>query len=475
MSRGLAALGSLADGIAQGMVLGRDLKARDMALEQQKRQMDEQAALAADMKDADQAARELALKYRAEHDQQYKGLGAYMTRGGSDGSLADAQQDAVSQPVPEFKATPQQMLKVAQARTARLFEKGRTDQAFKYWMQDEGLRRELRGQAGQDAMAALSSGGDATKALSSFYDLFDNGHDITSAVPQKSLDGGSGYLITRRGPDGKEVSAFMTPDEIGAEINKRVTNWQDAAKESFQHNLKLAAIKAQGDNQIRAQNAITDRVLSNTDAKGQNALTLQDSKNAGTANVANINANSREKVAETNALSREKVASMKEAMKKAGVDGEDRVHSVVPNGNGTSTVWFRSGKKVIDSDNETLAYTKFIGQTAGQISKTLEGSMAPYEKTLGEARRLISKSVPAGSNTPTSGERVDPARQAVLDADRVRILKQELAKTTDPTDRAALERELGRATGAPQPSLADANKPKPGPRMRFDAQGNLIK
>ena len=75
---GLRALGSLADGIAQGMVLGREIKARDMSLERARKADADAAAVEADMKAANEAAQRAYKELETKHTQQYSGADAGM-------------------------------------------------------------------------------------------------------------------------------------------------------------------------------------------------------------------------------------------------------------------------------------------------------------------------------------------------------------------------------------------------------------
>lgn len=87
--------------------------------------------------------------------------------------------------------------------------------------------------------------------------------------------------------------------------------------------------------------------------------------------------------------------------------------------------------------------TKFIGADGNPILSTRAGLV----KNLGQLPQR-GQARP-GPTTPANFPVVTPAQQKARDGTRLEILKSELDKTTDPRDRAALQREIAGAGGAP--------------------------
>lgn len=395
----LNALGSLADGISQGMVLGRELKSRDMALQQQKKQMDQQAAIEADMRAADEAASAAVKNMQAQHQQQYTGMGAFMARGGSDGSLAggDAAQDAVSQPVPAFQPSKRQMLAVSEARTNELLKRGRTDQAMKMWIQDEGMRFQLRQEEAQKGLARFKATGDPTELLKGVYENVDDGFDISNVIQgPETQDGVKIFGVERvNQATGKKEVHELRSDEI-EDLVMQSLDPKGSAEYAWRS--KLEAFKGK---QTRDTNAAKHKLtLAEIAARGTNAIDLQDVKNDGAQAVADTRAGAYLKGKEIQVQGTITAAQIRAANKGGGGGGRGGGASGVQSkqvlDDGRVMLIMRDGSNRIMTDDTGKAVRgidaeRLLAGVTRDVSKTLDGSLASYGTNRQTAGGMLPK------------------------------------------------------------------------------------
>lgn len=79
------------------------------------------------------------------------------------------------------------------------------------------------------------------------------------------------------------------------------------------------------------------------------------------------------------------------------------------------------------------------------------GNMWAIDPQNPERAIRVGQGTPLGHSAapPAQREKVSPSAQASRDAERLRILQDEMAKTTNPSDRASLQREITKAGGKP--------------------------
>lgn len=417
----LEGLGYAAGGLAQGLERGQGIRMRNMAMEQQQRQMEQQAAIEADMRAADEAARAAVQQMRAQHDQQYTGLGAHMTRGGSDGSLAggDAAQDAVSQPVPAFQPSKRQMLAVSEARTNELLKRGRTDQAMKLWTQDEGMRQQLRQEAAQQGLARFKTSGDPTELLKGVYENIDDGWDIGNVIQgPETQDGVKIFGIERvNQATGEKRTDEVRSDEIEGLVMQALDP-MGAAKYSWQS--KLEAFKAK---QARQTNeARHKQTLAEIEARGDNQRDVQELKNEGMLEGKRIQINGTISAAQIRAASRGSGSSGggrgggASGVQSKQVLDDGRVMLIMRDGT-NRIMTDDSGKAVRGIDAERL-----LAGVTRDISKTLDGSLANYPTNRQTAVNTLPKPPTARPSLdqfvrPAPGQPAQkPAQRPPLDA-----------------------------------------------------------
>lgn len=210
--------------------------------------------LSADMKAANQAGAERLASFAPKPDP----VGHYLKLGGTDSSMPD--QTAIDQaPKAEpFRPTQQHLLAAAQARTDKLFELGRHEQAVQQWAKDEQMRGLMRRQAAERGVASYKASGDPTELLKGVYDTIDDGWDFKGVTPSKGLDGSVRYRVERVNPrtgavEDHELAAGEIDGLIGFALDP-VQAAQYALKE------KLAQFEA-------GQKQATERVKGEEDRK----------------------------------------------------------------------------------------------------------------------------------------------------------------------------------------------------------------
>jgi hypothetical protein len=235
MSNTLTALGSVAGGFGRGVLMGRedarqqkDSERRERIGGYQERQLKQAEADDVVMREAQQQASSVLQRYR----EQYEGPRAQ--------ALLSGQQ--VDGPT-TFTPNQEQQLEAMQARTNYLFDKGKTDKAVQYWVNDEAFRGQLRSNAMQRGMLSYKASGDPSEVIAGVYKYMDDGWEIQQVSPQVSGEGGgiTGWNVTRVDRKGNRKTDTLTPQDIDS-----LVQWSADPKAVAKYSLeeKLARLKA---------------------------------------------------------------------------------------------------------------------------------------------------------------------------------------------------------------------------------------
>lgn len=386
---GLAGLGALAGGFAQGMERKQRMEANQQALDANRRRADDEEALRRDLRSADQAMGERLRGFELEHQQSQSPVNRALTLGGTDSSMPD--QTALDQApaMSPFRPNQQQLLDAAQARTDKLFALGRHDQAVKQWAQDEGLRAQMRKQAVEKGMLAFKASGDITPLLSGVYGTIDDGYDLGGVQPVNNPD-----PKAPRAWDVERVNR-LTGERSTQRINEGEVDGlmqfaldpQQAARYALME--KLAGYRAEQQRQTNSD-------------KHDDRMEEIGLSNDGRVDVAKLAAASREQVAKMNFDGRIRVAEIRGAGGgKGGASGTaGNVARTVNLADGRVLLIMRNGDQRIASGDDgkpltSLEYQRLIGQTASAVGKSVDGMTATPEENFARAEKILPKPPPA--------------------------------------------------------------------------------
>lgn len=406
---GLAALGALAGGFSQGMERGQRMRLanEDQAWQQEQRGrqrtlQQREDAVQADLEAANAAMRESLARSEAEH-QRVQGPGPRnnLTLGGTDSSMPDQTANDTASTVTPYQPTVEHLLSAAQARTNKLFELGRHDAGVKQWVQDEGLRSQLRKQAAEKGMMAYKATGDIAPLLKGVYNNLDDGYDLAGVEPVNNPDPQAprAWMVKRTNQrTGEEKVDQISADQVDGLMAFALDPAQ-AAKYSLME--KLAGYK--GDQQRRT----------NLERAGQ-TLDQIDARNAGRLDAEELRAASRERVAQMNFDGRIKVAEIRGPSaggRSAGGGTGNNVAKTINLSDGRVLVMLRNGEQRIATGEDgkpltSLEYEKQVGQTANTVGKSLAGLTATPEENRDRARKLLPKP-PAPAPAPANRRSLD--------------------------------------------------------------------
>lgn len=393
MSGALSGLGAFAGGFSQGMErkqrMGLAQQDQDWQQEQRGRQrtlQDRDDAVNADLESANAAMRERLQEFQAEHGRsQGPGPRNNLTLGGSDGSMPDQTGNDTPSAMPAaFRPTEEQLLAAAQARTNELFKRGRHDQAVKQWVQDEGLRGQLRKQAAERGLIAYKSTGDIAPLLTGVYKHLDDGYELDGVEPVNNPDPKAprAWSVQRR----HSVTGETKQDKIGADqvdgLIQFALDPAQAAKYSLME--KLAGFK--GDQQ-RATNR----------ERGELTLDQIDRRNEGAQAVAETRGTTAREVAQIRVDGQVTAAKLREASGgKGGKGGATGVQSKTILGDGRILLHMRDGSNKVATDDDgkplsAIEFEKLVGSTASTVGKSLDGLTASPEQNRDRARALLPK------------------------------------------------------------------------------------
>ena len=447
---GLQALGALAGGFGQGLERGQAIRERNMRMDEMERQQAERAALDADMKAANDAAAARAKAFQTEHEQKFRGLGAAMNYGGSDGSLTDAGAARLEQPVPAFQPSKRQMLAVAEARTNELMRRGRMNEAMQLWTQDEGMRAQLRQQAAQVGLQKFKATGDPTDLLKGVYENIDDGWDMKGVIPGPETQDGVRIFGVERV---NQFTGEKRVDEVRSdgieEIVMQALDPKTAAEYSMRS--KLEALKGA---EARRTNADRHKLtMKEIAARGENSLTLQDAKTEGAIELQGLKNEAMldgKRITVDGAITAAKIRAAGDGAGGAGGTA-NRVQRTLTLDNGQVMVVMKDGtNKILTGDDgkpvRGLDAEKLVASLTRDISKTMEGAMKPYGENREAAKGFMPRPPAAPAKQPLSSfDRVTPQQQSARDTDRLGILRRELSQAQqagNAADVAALQREI---------------------------------
>ncbi|HEY1129126.1 MAG TPA: hypothetical protein VGF12_06965 [Roseateles sp.] len=406
---GLAGLGALAGGLSRGLADGQAMSERiedqRWQREQRGRQrtlQDRDDALNADLEAANAAMVQRMQGFRDEFNRtQGPGARNNLTLGGSDSSMPDQTGNDTPSAVAQFKPTDDQLLAVARARTDTLFAKGRHDAAVKQWLQDEGLRGQLRKQAAEKGMLAFKSSGDVEPLLRGVYDHLDDGYDLSGVVPVNNPDPKAprAWDVQRRNSrTGEEKVDRITADQVEGLMQFALDPVQ-AAKYSLME--KLAGYR--GDQQRQTNDAKHDNRISEIEAQNEGRLDVEKLRSASREQVAKMNFDGRVKVAE--------IRGPGGSGKPGGSGTGGNVAKTLNLADGRVLVIMRDGSQRIATGDDgkpltSLEFEKQVGSTANTVSKSLSGLTATPQENRATARTLLPQQ-PAQKPAPANRRPLD--------------------------------------------------------------------
>lgn len=390
---GLAGLGAIAGGFAQGMERGQRMSLaqqdQEWQNEQRSRQRTLQArddAMQADLESANAAMRDALAGYQAEYARtQGPGPRNNLTLGGTDSSMPDQSAQDVASPIAPYQPTAEHLLGAAQARTNKLFELGRHDAAVKQWAQDEGLRAQLRKQAAEKGMLAYKATGDVEPLLRGIYSNVDDGYELSGVEPVNNPDPQAPRAWSVRRTNQRTGEEKV--DKIGADQVDGLVQFALDPVQAARYSLmeKLAGYKGDQQRQTNAERA--DQTLDQIDRRNEGRVGIEELRSA-----------SRQKVAQMNFDGRIKVAEIRGAGGGRGLGGGtgNNVAKTINLADGRVLVMLRNGEQRIATGDDgkpltSLEYEKQVGQTANTVGKSLAGLTATPEENRDRARKLLPK------------------------------------------------------------------------------------
>jgi hypothetical protein len=401
MSSTLAGLGAIAGGLSRGLADGQrlagDMEDRAYQRDQRLRQrtlQDRDDALNADLEAANAAMRERLQGFASEHSRtQGPGPRNNLLLGGTDGSMPDQTANDTPSAAPAgFRPTEEQLLDAAQARTNTLFARGRHDAAVKQWVQDEGLRGQLRKQAAQRGLLAYKSTGDIAPLLSGIYKHLDDGYELSGVEPVNNPDPKAprSWTVQRR----NTVTGETKTDRIGAdEVDGLIQFALDpvqAAKYSLME--KLAGFK--GDQQRETNRERGELTLDQIERRNEGAMAVAETRGDAARDVAKI------RVDGTITAAKIRAAAGGGSGGKGGTGGN--IAKTQNLSDGRVLLIMRDGSQRIATDDNgkaltSLEFEKLVGSTAKTVGKSLDGLTATPEANQERARKLLPKQPASGA------------------------------------------------------------------------------
>jgi hypothetical protein len=407
MSGGLAGLGAIAGGLSRGLADGQAFNAaqEEQAARRDQRQrqrtlQDRDDALYADLEAANAAMRQRLQNFQAEHMRaQGPGPRNALTLGGTDSSMPDQAGSDMPSTMAAFRPTEEQLLDAARARTDALFARGRHDVAVKQWVQDEGLRAQMRKQAAERGMLAFKSTGDVEPLLRGVYDHLDDGYDLAGVVPVNNPDPKAprAWDVQRRNSvTGETKTDRVSADQVDGLMQFALDPVQ-AARYSLME--KLAAYKGDQQRQTNAERA--DQTLDQIDRRNEGRVGVEELRSASREKVARMNFDGRIKVAE--------IRGPSGGGKAGGSGAGNNVAKTINLADGRVLVMLRNGEQRIATGDDgkpltSLEYEKQVGSTANTVGKSLEGLTATPEANRARARNLLPQP-PAAAPKPAPASR----------------------------------------------------------------------
>lgn len=230
---GLAGLGAVAGGLAQGLERGLAINERQEERGYRRKQRERQDKInldadadAAMLRAANEAGAEVMRRYQQDWQKQQPGPTL-------DGGAVQANP---------FQPTPKMMLEAGSARTAKLMQLGAPPQRWmEAFAQDEAMRNNVRSQAAQRLRQSLAMGGDITEPLSELYGTVQGAGRVVKAGKAAGPNGQPAIAIQI---EGQPQPMVVPADQFLGELDKMLANPADLAKHNLQ--VSLEAFKQQG-------------------------------------------------------------------------------------------------------------------------------------------------------------------------------------------------------------------------------------
>lgn len=197
-----------------------------------------------------------------------------------------------------WQPAPRDILDAHDARTQKLFELGRNEEAWKDWQRGEAERAKLRQTEIQKGILDYKTTGDPTAFFKNTYGLINDGKTVTDVRPAPpSPTGQKAWQVVRRDDrTGKDEPMTVTEAQIG-----ELATWANDPKAVAEYTLKAQLEKIQADEKIRAAKVEaqvkgeeargTERVRHEGDmeeirARTRGALTVEGARTSGDIRVA---------------------------------------------------------------------------------------------------------------------------------------------------------------------------------------------
>jgi hypothetical protein len=291
------------------------------------------------------------------------------------------------------------MLSVSEARTNELLKRGRTDQAMKMWIQDEGMRHQLRQEAAQAGLQKFKVSGDPTALLKGVYENIDDGFEIAGVIPgPETMDGVKIFGVERvNQATGEKTVDEVRSDEIEALVMQALDPMA-AAKYAWQS--KLEAFKAK---QTRNTNdARHKQTLAEIDRRGALNLDAVEARGDSAERVATIR-NEGMLAGKKIQIEGTITAAQIRAARGGGGGGSSRGGGGAPGvqskqvlDDGRVMLIMRDGtNRIMTDDNgrpvRGIDAERLLAGVTRDVSKTLDGSLANYGTNRQTAGNMLPK------------------------------------------------------------------------------------
>lgn len=229
----IAALGSLAGGLSQGLERGLRIAGDQEDRRWQREQRERQKRLQTDA-DAEQAM------LRAANEEGAAVLRRYQQEWQKQqpGPTMDGQPVQTN----PFQLTPKMAMEAGAARTAKLLQLGGpTERWMQSFAQDEAMRAKMRGDAAQRVRQALTMGGDLTEPVGDFFETLSGSGKVAQV---QRVAGPDGKQVVQIGFAGQQQPLTVPAEQFVADLDRMAANPADLAKHSLA--MQLEAFKQGG-------------------------------------------------------------------------------------------------------------------------------------------------------------------------------------------------------------------------------------
>lgn len=376
MGFNISAAGAFASGVGRGLDSFQQGKERQQRMsladadqrwqEQQRGRQQQQWQREDEMRALEQESMASGMKAieedRAAYDQAPAPLGL------------DGKPGAKAPYAPSKKA----ILRAAQAQQDFYFHKGRADLGIAMDAKLEPMRTSMKGEAAKGLLDAMQTGKDITPAMREYDALNNDGFEIDGKVQSITQpDGTTAYRVKRKNrfTGEAEPERTLSQQQLVQAMATNIGKPEDAAK--FNQSMLLESFKH------------------------GNTLKEIDRRTEGAVEVAKTRGDTAETVAKIRVSGTITAAQIRKAAGGGGSGGDNKVQSTKTLADGRIVAIMKDGsaKVMTHDDGKPMAaidYEKLVGTTAGQVGKTIEGSLASPEANRGRARSMLPQP-PAGS------------------------------------------------------------------------------